>query len=988
VAAKPPRLAAGGALADRLAPRLVPASTAQRKSRLAELDAAARSAAAVDLSALLAQKEVASFIASVMEYAPFLRSLILDDPARLAVILASDPAARLAEITAAASLAWQGATEGELMTALRQARAEVALVVALADLGGVFDLAAVTGALTSFADAAIGAAVNLLLRDAATAGKMTLADVGQPATQSGWIVLGMGKLGGGELNYSSDIDLIVLYDPSVVRLGDGEPQRLFVRLTQRLVAILSERTADGYVFRVDLRLRPDPGATAIAMSTEAALLYYEGFGQNWERAALIKARPIAGDLAAGSEFLGALTPYIWRKYLDYAAIADIHSIKRQIHDHRGHGEVAVAGHNVKLGRGGIREIEFFVQTQQLIAGGRNPRLRGRSTVGMLAALAEGGWIDAPTRDDLTAAYAHLRTVEHCLQMRDDEQRHTLPEDDAGLEVIAHLAGDRDVAAFATALTASLTTVSRRYSALFEKAATLTSAVGNLVFTGDADDPGTIETLTSLGYKRPSDIIRIVREWHFGRYPAVRSPSARELLTDFVPLLIEALSKTDNADAAFLAFDRFLARVPAGVQLFALLQSNPQLLALLATILAVAPRLADTVVQRTHVLDALIEPDFFGRLPDTGALALRLAATLADARSYEDVLDRARVFGQEQSFLIGVRLLAGTVTPRQAGRAYSDLADVLVRRLFDVVLAEFQKAHGSIKGGQVAVVAMGRLGGRDMTAGSDLDLILLYDFDEGSASSDGPRSLPATLYFTRLTQRLVVALSARTAEGMLYPVDFRLRPSGKSGPLATHIDAFASYQANDAWTWEHMALTRARPIAGDAPLMDRAGSEIARIIRLPRERAKVIADIREMRGMVEEAKGGEGIWDLKQAPGGLVDIEFIAQALQLVHAAEHPEIVSIDTETVLTEAVRAGVLAAADGDVLVPALRLLSSLMQILRLCMDAIFVPAEAPTPLLDRLAEVADMPDFRSLAAHVQATETDVRACFERLIGTVPAKK
>jgi glutamate-ammonia-ligase adenylyltransferase len=980
------RRAAATSLADRIVPRLVPAGPAERKAGLAELRDAARSARADDLVALLGQRDVAAFVASVMAYAPFLRGLILDDPARLAAILATDPSARLAEITSAAARVWIDASEAELMAALRRARQDVALTVGLADLAGAFDLAAVTAGLAGFADAAISAATRLLLRDAAAAGRIALPNDADPAARSGWIVLGMGKLGANELNYSSDVDLIVLYDAAVARTGETDPQQLFVRLTQRLVAILAERTADGYVFRVDLRLRPDPGATAIAMSTEAALLYYEGFGQNWERAALIKARPVAGDIAAGDAFLGELTPYIWRKYLDYAAIADIHSIKRQIHDHRGHGEVAVAGHNVKLGRGGIREIEFFVQTQQLIAGGRNPTLRGRATVESLAALADSGWIDAATRDDLTRAYRDLRTVEHCLQMVGDEQNHALPEEDVGLAVIARMAGYRDVPAFSEALTATLTTVSGRYAALFEKAAALTSTVGSLVFTGDADDPATLATLTQLGYRRPSDVTRIVREWHFGRYPAVRSASARERLTEFVPLLIETLSKTDNADAAFLAFDRFLSRVPAGGQLFALLQSNPQLLALLATILAVAPRLAETVVQRTHVLDTLIEPDFFGRLPDREALATRLAATAAEARSYEEVLDRARVFRQEQAFLIGVRLLAGTVAPHQAGRAYSDLADVIVARLVDAVRREFAAAHGNVAGGAVAVLAMGRLGGREMTAASDLDLILLYDYDERASASDGKRPLPPALYFTRLTQRLVAALSAPTGEGTLYSVDFRLRPSGKSGPLATHIEAFATYQAKDAWTWEHMALTRARAIAGDARLIERARDEIARIIRQPRDPEKVRADVVEMRGMVEAAKGGEGTWDLKQAPGGLVDIEFIAQTLQLVHARTRPEVISTDTETALSQAAAAGLLPEADADVLLSALRLDAALLQILRLCVEEDFDPATAPAPLLARLAEAADMPDFRTLEAHLRATQRAVRTGFERLVGKMPA--
>ncbi|MEX0853756.1 MAG: bifunctional [glutamine synthetase] adenylyltransferase/[glutamine synthetase]-adenylyl-L-tyrosine phosphorylase, partial [Bauldia sp.] len=892
---------------------------------------------------------------------------------------------RLKRIAAGTARSWRRSDEAGLMATLRRARQEVALVAALADLGGVMDVVRVTAALTAFAGAAVGAAVNFLLAEAAAAGKLALADPKKPGDGSGWIVLGMGKFGAGELNYSSDIDLIVLFDADAARLPAGEaPQEFFVRLTRRLVAMLQERTADGYVFRTDLRLRPDPGATAIAISTEAALQYYESLGQNWERAALIKARPVAGDLRAGEAFLSALVPYLWRRYLDYAAIADIHSIKRQIHDHRGHAEVTVAGHNIKLGRGGIREIEFFVQTQQLIAGGRHAELRGRRTLDMLAALADGGWIDLATRESLSAAYLSLREIEHSLQMVADAQTHTLPEDDEGLKTIAHMAGHRDARSFGRAVVKTLTSVRDRYADLFEQAEPLTSAVGSLVFTGDADDPDTLATLSRLGYRRPAEVTRAVRGWHFGRYPATRSASARERLTEFVPILIDALAGTENADAAFAAFDRFLSRMPAGVQLFSLLRSNPRLLDLVAMILSAAPRLAETIIARAHVLDAVIEPAFFDRLPGRQRLAERLDATLAEAQSFEDILDRSRVFGREQAFLVGVRVLAGTVGFRQAGTAYSDLADLLVERLFDAVRGEFEAAHGTIRRGQMALLAMGRLGGREMTAASDLDLILLYDFADAASTSNGKRPLPPMQYFARLTQRLLAALSAPTAEGALYAVDFRLRPSGKSGPLATHIDAFAAYQAKDAWTWEHMALTRARPIAGDRRLVARARDTIAAAIRRPHDRNQVIADVIQMRAMVEVAKGGEGAWDLKQAPGGLVDVEFIAQALELIHAGTRPEILSTETETALTAAAKAGLLPANEADILLPAWRLYQSLIQILRLCVEGVFDPQAAPRGLLDRLVEAGELPDFATLDAHVRDTEAAVRGSFERLIGRV----
>ncbi len=320
-----------------------------------------------------------------MDLSRFLRRTVLDDPERLMRVLDSDPDnASGRDLRKQTRDCWR-LPEDEAMATLRRCRMEVALLVALADLGDAWDADKAMAALSAFAAAAINAAAAFALRAEHDAGRMVLPDPDDPQKGSGWILLAMGKLGAEELNYSSDVDLIALFDPEAAVIpADAEPAKLFIRLTKTLIRMLQEHTPDGMVLRTDLRLRPDPGSTAIAISVPAALLYYEAHGQNWERAAMIKARAVAGDIAAGEAFLAELAPFIWRKYLDYAAIADIHSIKRQIHDFRGHAAIAIAGHNLKLGRGGIREIEFFVQTQQLIAGGRNPALRGRRTLDMLS----------------------------------------------------------------------------------------------------------------------------------------------------------------------------------------------------------------------------------------------------------------------------------------------------------------------------------------------------------------------------------------------------------------------------------------------------------------------------------------------------------------------------------------------------------------------------------------------------------------------------
>ncbi|MBN9017261.1 MAG: bifunctional [glutamine synthetase] adenylyltransferase/[glutamine synthetase]-adenylyl-L-tyrosine phosphorylase [Rhizobiales bacterium] len=980
----------GEPLAMKIGSGLRPPRAARAKAALRDLgEAFAAAGCAGPYAELLARNDaIGPFLATVFDASPFLRDTAFADPRRLLDILSDDPDQRFDALCRRVEALWRTCDGDALMAELRRARAEVALLVGLADLGAVWEVDRVTEALTAFARAAVSAATNFLLFEAHQSGAIRLPHPDDPGRGSGWILLGMGKFGAGELNYSSDIDLIVLFDPEIADVADrDEIGSFFVKLTRRLVRILQERTADGYVFRTDLRLRPDPGSTPLAVSTTAGFTYYEASGQNWERAAMIKAAPVGGDEAAGAAFLQELSPFIWRKYLDYAAIADIHSIKRQIHDHRGHESIAVAGHNIKLGRGGIREIEFFVQTQQLIAGGRDPELRGRRTLDMLAKLADKGWIERKAATDLTESYRFLRRVEHRLQMIRDEQTHTLPEADEDLEIVARLSGFRTVAAFAKALTATMERVRDHYVHLFEAAPTLSSSIGSLVFTGDDEDPETVATLKRLGYANPREVSRTIRGWHFGRYPAMRSAAARERLTEITPVLLEQLATTDNADAAFNAFDRFLARLPAGVQLFSLLSSNPGLLRLLTLVMGTAPRLAEVVTARPHVLDAVLDPAFFGRLPDRATLASRLDATLAEAGSLEEALDRARIFGKEQAFLIGVRVISGTVAARAAGFAYADLAELIVGRLLDEVRKTFEASHGTVKGGRIALLAMGKLGGREMTAASDLDLILLYDCDSDAAGSDGPRPLSPTQYYARLTQRLIAAISAPTAEGSLYQVDFRLRPSGNAGPLATSLAAFMAYQAKDAWTWEHMALTRARAIAGDAGLIAEVDTAVRAILAAPREQKRITRDVLDMRALLAAEKASDGPWDLKQAPGGLVDIEFVAQYLQLIHAQSHPEILGVETEVVLAAASRAGLLPTSEASVLLPALHLYQRLTQILRLCVEGPFKASEAPRGLLELLARAGELPDFAILDADLKVTEDAVRAAFERIIGKVPPK-
>ncbi len=936
----------------------------------------------LDLLAARSLRQHESFIDAVVSGSSYLRRLIFDDPVHAVNCLNGNPETMLAEVCLEATKVDQAPNIDEAKLQLRQAKSRFALLTALCDLGRVWSLENVTEAMTRFADSAVQATVNFLLLEAHAAGKLTHINPQNPSINSGYVVLAMGKHGAHELNYSSDIDLIVLFDAAIAPLADSiEPTKFFVKLTQRMVDVLQDITPDGYVFRTDLRLRPDPRATQVAIAIESAATYYESLGQNWERAAYIKARPAAGDMALGEEFLARLKPYIWRKYLDFAAINDVQSLIRQIHAVKGHGEIAVEGHNLKLGRGGIREIEFFVQTQQLIAGGRNKNLRGRRTCDMLQALAAAQWIKPQVAADLQAAYIFLRTLEHRAQMVDDQQTHLVPSGNK-FENYARFSGFETAEALRQALRQTLETVKSHSSRLFESADALASDTGSLVFTGGEDDPDTMETLSKLGYRQPSEVSAIVRGWHFGSYHATRDRRAREALTELMPKLLQALAQNGDADRSFFGFDGFLKGLPAGVQLLSMLKANPELLALIASILGTAPRLALGLSRQPRVLEAVLEPGFFGDLPNPTALANALDQQTEGAVSLDDIMDRARIFGREQKFRVGVRVLSETVSAEAAGLGFANLADVMLTRLLLATEAHMAAAHGTIQGGEVAIIAMGKLGGREMTAGSDLDLMLVYAHATGAEVSNGDRPLSVGQYYARLAQRFITALSAPTAEGVLYEVDMRLRPSGSKGPVAVSLASFVSYQKQSAWTWEKLALTRARIVTAPPGLGLRLNAAIASSLCSPRDEIVTRKDVVDMRGLMLREHKATSPWEIKRVRGGLVELEFIAQFLQLLHAPLIPEIRSTNTFQALSNLRDHQILAAPDADVLLSAWQLYSRLTQILRLCLEGEFDPQVSLPGLNRAVAQAAQMPDVGATQALLAEHQVAVAQLFDKIIG------
>ncbi|MEQ6204177.1 glutamine-synthetase adenylyltransferase [Sulfitobacter sp. HNIBRBA2951] len=783
--------------------------------------------------------------------APYLARLITQEAAWLAQAVQA-PKTALAAIIAAP----QQLDETSLRAGLRQGKRRVAILSALADLGGAWSLEEVTGALSDYADAASHAALRVALSAQIRRGKLPGLGADDADKGGGMTVLAMGKMGAGELNYSSDIDLICLFDEDRFDATDFHEARAgLIKATRAMAASLSEITDDGYVFRTDLRLRPDPAVTPVCVGILAAERYYESLGRTWERAAYIKARPCAGDIGVGEAFLDTLKPFVWRKHLDFAAIQDAHDMRLAIRAHKGlGGPITLPDHNMKLGRGGIREIEFFTQTRQLIAGGRDAGLRTRGTKESLALLAAKGWVPEATAEELSDHYTFHRTVEHRLQMVRDAQTHTLPKSAEGMARIAAMM-DMDVTAFEQ-------TLRERLSAVHE----ITEG-----FFADSRAPEPPPPQHSFDDK-------VVEAWH--SYPAMRSERGAELFEQLKPDLFAKLALADKPDEALRAFDGFLAGLPAGVQLFSLLKANPQLADLLITIVSVSPMLAAHLSRNAGVLDAVIGGDFFADWPGQAALTQMLSDRLAALDDYESQLDSTRGWAREWHFRIGVHHLRGLTDADTTAAHYSDLARAVLGALWPVVIAEVSRRHGPPPGKGAVIVGMGSLGAGRLTAQSDLDMIVIYDAD-GVEMSDGRRPLAARQYYARLTQTMITAMSAPMAQGRLYELDLRLRPSGNKGPVATSIESFASYQRNEAWVWEHLALTRAEVIAGPETLGRTVEALRAEILQLPRDAAHIRAQTAQMRARIAAAKSANGILDAKIGAGRLQDIELFAQAGALI-----------------------------------------------------------------------------------------------------------
>lgn len=888
-----------------------------------------------DAAALFMQTpdELRKVISGAAGCSPYLAELLrreeawiksaFDDPeAAVATLLAGIPDIALAD----------------LPSALRQCKRRIALLTGLADLAGVWPLEVVTQTLTDFADAAVQACIRQLVAAEVARGKLPSSD--DPANAGGMVVLAMGKMGAGELNYSSDIDLICLFDETRFNPDDyHEVRAAFIRVTRKMASILSDVRDGGYVFRTDLRLRPDASVTPVCLSMEAAERYYESVGRTWERAAYIKARVCAGDKTAGARFLATLKPFVWRKHLDFAAIQDAHDMRLKIRDHKGlHGPLVLEGHNVKLGRGGIREIEFFTQTRQLIAGGRDRSLRAIGTREGLRALAAAGWMSDDAATQLYDHYRYLREVEHRLQMINDAQTQVLPTDEAGFARLAAFMG-QSVADWRADMMRRLADVHELTEGFFAP-----------------DKPGN-DVEAEWGRE-------VTARWR--TYPALRSERASEIFARLKPDILSRLADAAKPDEALAQFDGFLAGLPAGVQLFSMFEANPQLRSLIVDICATAPALAHYLSRNAGVLDAVIGGAFFADWPGRDALLSELSEALSNESDYEAQLLTARSWAKEWHFRIGVHFLRGLITSSEAGVQYADLADAVVAALWPVVVAQFAQKHGAPPGRGGVIVAMGSLGAQQLTARSDLDIIMIYD-PLGQDSSDGKRPLQTRAYFARLTQAMVTALTAPMAEGRLYEVDMRLRPSGRQGPVATSLDAFVDYQRSQAWTWEHLALTRARTIAGDPGLQDDIMRFRATVLKEKSGNDAVLADVADMRRRIAAAKTPASDSDVKLGAGRLQDITLFGQMIALRCGAP-----AADLGGQLGAGVADGLLNAAELEALLAAAGLFEAMQTASRfLAEDGMELSdlGEGARRLILRETGMADMAELqRAMDTHAAA--------------------
>jgi glutamate-ammonia-ligase adenylyltransferase len=933
-------------------------------------------------------KQHQEIIEVLFSYSPYLSSIALRDTEFTAALIFNGVDNALSTIFTKINRSFSADIKiTELMEKLRELKGQIALTCALADLTSKWPLHQITETLSNFAATTLHISLTFLLYREVKKGNIALplpdSNRLEPSicNDCGFFLLGMGKLGANELNYSSDIDLIALYNPEKIDyLGKKTIGHFFVGITQELMQIIERRTMHGYVFRTDLRLRPDPGSTPVAISILAAETYYHTVAANWERSAMIKAMPIAGDIKEGKAYMASLSSWIWRRSMDFAAIQDIAAIKNHLNQHYKQTDKEFAGFDVKLGRGGIREIEFFAQINQLLYGGRHPALRVRGTLETLHTLVDEGLLSANICQKLSVSYEFLRTLEHRLQMVNDEQTHIIPTDMGAVSNIAGFMGFETSELLKTALKNHTDYVHEVYQNLLPNE---TNENQRSFSQGQIE-----QKFNELGYTSAKDMMNITASWRSAKYRALRTNRSQKLLEECIPTLIEAFAATSNPDSALSRFDIFLSKLPAGVQLFALFQANPSLFALMARVMGLAPALAETLAKKPLLWELLLEPNFFEPIENKTLLTDHLKNMIARARDYQDILDMVRQFAEEYKFRIGVQLLESIATADECMKSLALIADVTLELLVPEVEREFETRYGQFNNAGIAILAMGKYGGHELTHTSDLDIVFLYYVDDMKSYSNGGRSLGPSQYYSRLGQNIITSITALTAEGRLFEVDTRLRPSGNQGPLVVTLDTFHDYYSKDAWTWEHMALTRARVIKEPEHFSGELISEIRKILTNKRDQKSLVTAVSDMRQKLNNANKTDNPWALKHIRGGLIDIEFICQYLLLKEGEKHYDIFASNMDTAFENLAAKSLLEPVIGQDLINARHLMQNVQSILRLCMGDKPTDEISFSPgLKEILCRSTKYGHFEDLKENLLNIQAKIYKHFEVLID-IPAKR
>lgn len=855
--------------------------------------------------------------------------------------------------------------EPEVAHALRRARRRIALAVGLADIAGVWSLRQVTGALSEFARAACSVALRTQLAKLSAEGAFA---AGSEACEedSGLIVIGMGKLGGRELNYSSDVDLILLYDPDVAPLADrhAAPSQ-FMRLARRFVDLLAAPTIEGRVFPVDLRLRPDPVSMPLVISTKAALEYYAKRGQTWERAAMIKARPVAGDIAAGKQFLERLESFVWRDSLDFATVQELHETKRRIDaQHRG-GQIGEVGQNLKLGRGGIREIEFFAQAHQLVWGGTDRSLRLIGTCDSLAALAASGRIPDSASAKLSAAYEYLRRVEHRIQMVGDRQTHSLPKRESDYESLARFLGYAGSRAFREALTGHLRSVEDQYESFFELPHEMTVASASSALSGRSRAE-TEERLGRMGYRDPAAAFAIVERWRTGRHTVARDRRAMELFQSLIPSLVIASCGTEDPDLALRRFDELIDRIPDAHSMLTLFQANLHVLETVAETMVAAPAIGALLTARPSLLESLLDPDSDSSPPDRDALQASLASTLAGVMGFEGRVQQISKWTHESRFRVGARVLFHALDPLDASALFSDIADCSIAALAQCASEEITPSNAPRDSTGIAILATGHYGSRSLNVDSGVEIAV---FDVGDVQ--GRSGQTACAFAQRLESTLLGNLRGKPGWRKIYACT-------TEGPAASY-EALHARLHEGVWSGQVPCWPRLVCCTGDGA--ERVSQSMSAALETRRDpaalRAQAAAALKQLRSTSPDSDPQA----VAERPGGLVDVAALTHYLKLRHAREHPSVRSAATAgDVLAELGKCGAIPVDLATGLADAWRLMTRI-QTLRCLLDEDKRGAATPERLRPSFAEAAGVDSFGEVAARLDGAAAKVRAALRDFV-------